>query len=71
MQFASHSAVSQTKPWHVPVAEATLVGQVPDDALFGRAADIALTSARPQSQNGFKIKLARRCLIHALRQVTA
>ena len=26
---------------------------------------------RPQSQNGFKIELARRCLVHALRQVTA
>jgi len=60
-----------TKPWRVPGAEAALVGQTPDDALFGRAAEIALSGARPQSQNGFKIELARRCLVHALRQVTA
>jgi xanthine dehydrogenase YagS FAD-binding subunit len=60
-----------TKPWRVPAAEAALVGQAPDDALFGRAAEIALAGARPQSQNGFKIELARRCLVHALRQVTA
>jgi xanthine dehydrogenase YagS FAD-binding subunit len=59
-----------TKPWRVPAAEAALVGQAPDDALFGRAAEIALSGARPQSQNAFKIELARRCMMHALRQVT-
>jgi xanthine dehydrogenase YagS FAD-binding subunit len=60
-----------TKPWRVPAAEAALVGQAPDDARFGRAADIVLAGARPQSQNGFKTELAQRCLMHALRQVTA
>jgi len=33
---------------------------------FRRAADAALRDARPQSQNGFKVELARRCLVHAL-----
>jgi xanthine dehydrogenase YagS FAD-binding subunit len=60
-----------TRPWRVPAAEAALLGQAPDDALFRQAADLALAGARPQSQNAFKIELARRCLVHALRQVTA
>jgi xanthine dehydrogenase YagS FAD-binding subunit len=60
-----------TRPWRVPAAEARLIGQVPDAALFRQAADLVLAGARPQSQNGFKIELARLCLLHALRQVTA
>jgi xanthine dehydrogenase YagS FAD-binding subunit len=60
-----------TRPWRVPAAEAALLGQVPDDALFRQAADLALAGMRPQSQNGLKIELARRCLVQALRQVTA
>jgi xanthine dehydrogenase YagS FAD-binding subunit len=60
-----------TRPWRVPAAEAALIGQVPDDVLFRQAAELALAGARPQSQNGFKVELARRCLVHALRQVTA
>ncbi|CAD6552645.1 FAD binding domain-containing protein [Paraburkholderia sabiae] len=59
-----------TKPWHAREAEAELAGAVPDTASFARAADAALANAKPQSQNGFKIELARRCLIHALTQVT-
>jgi len=30
------------------------------------AAEVALRDARPQSQNGFKVELAKRCLVHAL-----
>jgi xanthine dehydrogenase YagS FAD-binding subunit len=59
-----------TKPWHSPEAEAALGDAVPDAATFVRAADAALASARPQSQNGFKVELARRCLVHALTQAT-
>ncbi|MEM5341491.1 FAD binding domain-containing protein [Paraburkholderia azotifigens] len=59
-----------TKPWHACEAEAELAGAVPDTASFARAADAALANAKPQSQNGFKIELARRCLIHALTLVT-
>ena len=63
-------AASAPSPGALPAAEAALVGQAPDEALSaGR--EIALSGARPQSQNGFKIELARRCLVHALRQVTA
>jgi xanthine dehydrogenase YagS FAD-binding subunit len=53
------------------VPDITLVGQTPNDVNFRRAADVALRDARPQSQNGFKIELAKRCLTHALRTAAA
>ncbi|HYZ31989.1 MAG TPA: xanthine dehydrogenase family protein subunit M [Crenalkalicoccus sp.] len=59
-----------TRPWRAPAAEASLVGQPPNETAFRHAADLALAGANPQSQNGFKIGLARRCLAHALMQVT-
>ena len=55
-----------TKPWRSPEAEAALVGQAAERANFRRAAEAALRGAKPQSQNGFKIELAKRCLAHAL-----
>src|SRR4051812_32280730 len=54
------------KPWRSPEAEAALVGQSADKASFRRAAEAALRDAKPQSQNAFKIELAKRCLTHAL-----
>ena len=55
-----------TKPWRSPEAEAALVGQPANEANFRRAAEAAMRGAKPQSHNGFKIELARRCLVHAL-----
>jgi xanthine dehydrogenase YagS FAD-binding subunit len=55
-----------TKPWRSPEAEAALVGQSANQANFRKAAEAALRDAKPQSENGFKIELAKRCLIHAL-----
>ena len=55
-----------TKPWRSPEAEAVLVGQPANEANFRRAAEAALRGAKPQSQNGFKVELAKRCLTHAL-----
>jgi xanthine dehydrogenase YagS FAD-binding subunit len=55
-----------TKPWRSPEAEAALVGQSADRTNFRRAAEAALRHAKPQSQNAFKIELAKRCLTHAL-----
>jgi xanthine dehydrogenase YagS FAD-binding subunit len=55
-----------TKPWRSPEAEAALVGQPAGTASFRRAAEAALQNARPQSENAFKIELAKRCLTHAL-----
>jgi xanthine dehydrogenase YagS FAD-binding subunit len=59
-----------TRPWRVRDAERILIGQPPAEAAFRNAAEIALRGARPQSQNGFKIELARRCIVHAFKQVT-
>jgi xanthine dehydrogenase YagS FAD-binding subunit len=55
-----------TKPWRSPQAETALVGQTANQASFRRAAEAALRDAKPQSENGFKIELAKRCLTHAL-----
>jgi xanthine dehydrogenase YagS FAD-binding subunit len=59
-----------TKPWRSPEAEAALVDQPAKESTFKKAADAALRDAKPQSENGFKIELAKRCLIHALTMVT-
>jgi len=60
-----------TKPWRSPEAEAVLVDERVSDATFRRAEEAALRDARPQSENAFKIELARRCLTHALTMATA
>lgn len=58
------------KPWRSHEAEAALIGRVPDASAFRAAAVAALQSARPQSQNGFKVELAARCIQHALTLAT-
>jgi len=55
-----------TRPWRSPEAEAALVGQTADAASFRKAAEAALRNAKPQSENAFKVELAKRCLTHAL-----
>ena len=42
-----------------------------EPATFAAAATAALHDARPQSENAFKVELARRCLTHALATVAA
>jgi len=56
-----------TKPWRSPEAEAALVGQPADPVSFRKAAEVALRNAKPQSENKFKIELAKRCVTHALK----
>lgn len=60
-----------TKPWRSREAEAALASVAPDADAFARAAQAALAGAKPQSENGFKVELARRCLVHALKAATA
>ena len=60
-----------TKPWRSTEAEAALIGKTANDASFRQAAEAALQGARPQSENRFKIELAKRCLTHALRTAAA
>ena len=59
-----------TRPWHAVQAESVLAGQMPSADLFRQAADAALVDAHPQSENAFKIELARRCIVQALKNAT-
>jgi xanthine dehydrogenase YagS FAD-binding subunit len=59
-----------TKPWRSREAEQALDGATLTESSFRSAAEAALKDARPQSQNGFKIELAKRCLTHALKVAT-
>ena len=55
-----------TKPWRSSEAEAALAGKPANAARFQQAAEVALRDAKPQSENKFKIELAKRCLVHTL-----
>ena len=59
-----------TRPWRVPGAEQVLIGEAPTEQNFRRAADLALAGAKPQSQNGFKVELAKRCVVETLKRAT-
>ena len=60
-----------TKPWRSLEAERALHGKTPDGRVFRQAAEAALHGAQPQSENGFKVQLAKRCITHALTLATA
>jgi xanthine dehydrogenase YagS FAD-binding subunit len=60
-----------TKPWRSVEAEAALTGRLANEGTFRQAADAALGAATPQSENRFKIELAKRCLTQALRMAVA
>jgi xanthine dehydrogenase YagS FAD-binding subunit len=59
-----------TKPWRSHEAEAALLHGAADIPTFHRAASAALRDARPQSENAFKVELAKRCITHALTLAT-
>ena len=59
-----------TKPWRSQEAEDVLIGQPAVETNFRKAAEAALRNAKPQSENAFKIELAKRCLAHALTMAT-
>jgi xanthine dehydrogenase YagS FAD-binding subunit len=59
-----------TRPWRAHAAEALLKGAAVDPARFRSAAEAVLKEARPQSENGFKVELATRCLTQALKLAT-
>jgi xanthine dehydrogenase YagS FAD-binding subunit len=59
-----------TMPWRATAAEALLKGKPVDPTQFWPAAEAVLKDARPQSENGFKVELAKRCLSHALTLAT-
>lgn len=59
-----------TVPWRSHEAERALHGKAATHANFRAAAEAALRKARPQSQNGFKVELAKRCLTEVLYQAS-
>jgi xanthine dehydrogenase YagS FAD-binding subunit len=60
-----------TIPWRAREAEQELMGKPATRAQFVRAAEAALRDAKPRSENGFKVELAKRCIVHALTTVSA
>jgi xanthine dehydrogenase YagS FAD-binding subunit len=60
-----------TVPWRARSAEDALRGNAPTPFLFEAAADAALEGARTRQFNAFKVPLAKRTLVAALRQLTA
>ena len=59
-----------TKPWRMVDAERALEGtSVSEETIRGVTAAV-LRDAKPQSRNGFKVELGRRCLAQALRMAT-
>ena len=59
------------KPWRARAAEAQLVGSAAGPGAFGRAAQVALSEAKPSGDNGFKIELAQRLIVRALAAAAA
>jgi xanthine dehydrogenase YagS FAD-binding subunit len=60
-----------TKPWRSHEAEAALNGKSVDAAHFRAAAEAALAAAHPRTDNGFKVELAKRCVVRSLKMATA
>ncbi|MHC2087257.1 FAD binding domain-containing protein [Methylobacterium sp. CM6244] len=59
------------KPWRNAEAESSLKGKPATRETFEAAADIVIRQAQPQSENGFKVELARRAIIRGLSQAAA
>lgn len=60
-----------TKPWRAKEAEFLLVGKPAKEVHFSKAAEAALAHARPQKDNGFKVKLAQHTMVRALSTLAA
>ena len=59
------------KPWRAQKAEAALVGQAAGEKTFRAAAEAELAPAKGYKHNSFKIELAKRAIVRALRTVAA
>lgn len=57
------------KPWRAHAAEAVLRGARAGEAAFRQAAEAELAPARPLSDNGFKVELAKRTIVAVLGQL--
>lgn len=59
------------KPWRASKAEQELVGKNVDEKVFRTAAEAELATAKGYQHNTFKIELAKRAIVRALRTVAA
>jgi xanthine dehydrogenase YagS FAD-binding subunit len=59
-----------TKPWRSLEAEHALQGRSANEQTFRTAAEAALKGARPLHDNAFKVELAKRTIVRALKEVT-
>ncbi|WP_420147381.1 FAD binding domain-containing protein [Spirosoma sp.] len=57
------------QPWRSPAAEKVLTGAPAKLATFQNAAAAALQTAKPRSENAFKVELAQNTLVRALQTV--
>jgi xanthine dehydrogenase YagS FAD-binding subunit len=58
-----------TKPWRSLEAEKALIGAPANADTYRKAAEIALALAKPYKDNAFKVELAKRTLVRALKTV--
>ena len=58
------------KPWRASAAEQMLNGQSLTQATLKNAAAAALSEARPQHENRFKVQLAQRAIVRAINQAS-
>jgi xanthine dehydrogenase YagS FAD-binding subunit len=56
-----------TKPWRATTAEDVLRGKTLDEQTLAAAANAALRDATPRRDNAYKVELAKRAVIRALR----
>ncbi len=56
------------KPWRAMEAENYLMGKTANDVAFKEAAVLAMRGAKPLSENQFKVDLANKAIVHALKQ---
>ncbi len=56
-----------TVPWRARAAEELLAGREPGNATYREAAQRALEGAQPREHNAFKVELAKRAIVRALR----
>ena len=54
------------KPWRSQEAEAALSGKPASEENFRRAAEAAVTDAKPLVHNAYKVELAKRAIVLAL-----
>jgi xanthine dehydrogenase YagS FAD-binding subunit len=59
-----------TRPWLAEEAGRSLSGKPAEEKHFKASAEIALHGAKPYRENGFKIELAKLCVVRALQTTT-